>query len=101
MAWSAPGRADLASAKLDAGIEASGPHDFTVRNNIVRLHARASLTGWTPPCDSDCAPTLPRPPHPLPNVRDDRETPLFRAGDGLDMELICVAGEANYFSQGD
>src|SRR4051794_5617830 len=37
----------LASAKRDAGIEASGPHDFTVRNSIVRLRARASLTGWT------------------------------------------------------
>src|SRR5205814_7495934 len=74
--WSAPGRADFASAKLDAGVEASGPHDFAVRSNIVRLRARASLTGWTPPCDSDCAPTLPRPPHPVPNVRDGRETPL-------------------------
>src|SRR3954468_3660926 len=41
MTTSAPGRADIASAKLDAGIEASGPHDFTVRNNIVRLRARA------------------------------------------------------------
>src|SRR5215217_6808319 len=38
--WSAPGRADFASAKLDAGIEASGPHDFAVRSNIVRLRAR-------------------------------------------------------------
>src|SRR5215212_6951835 len=63
---SAPGRADFASAKLDAGIEASGPHDFAVRNNIARLRARTSLTGWTPPCDHDCAPTLPRPPHPAP-----------------------------------
>ena len=49
--WSAPGRADFACAKLDAGIEASGPHDFTVRSNIVRLRAFQSLTGWTPPCD--------------------------------------------------
>jgi hypothetical protein len=63
--WSAPGRADFASAKLDAGIEASGPHDFTVRSNIVRLRP-SSLTGWTPPCDHVCAPTLPRPPHPAP-----------------------------------
>src|SRR5205809_7978046 len=41
--WSAPGRADFASAKLDASVEASGPHDFAVRSNIVRLHACASL----------------------------------------------------------
>ena len=37
--WSAPGRADFASAKLDAGVEASGPHDFAVRNSIARLRA--------------------------------------------------------------
>ena len=37
--WSAPGRADFASAKLDAGVEASGPHDFAVRNSIVRVRA--------------------------------------------------------------
>jgi hypothetical protein len=80
--WSAPGRADFASAKLDASVEASGPHDFAVRSNIVRLRALSPLTGWTPPCDDDCAPTLPRPPHPVPNVRDDRETPLCVGRDG-------------------
>src|SRR5436305_8542559 len=37
--WSAPGRADFASTKLDASVEASGPHDFAVRSNIVRLRA--------------------------------------------------------------
>jgi hypothetical protein len=34
-----------ASAKLDAGIEASGPHDFAVRFSISRQHAVRSLTG--------------------------------------------------------
>src|SRR5260370_28438455 len=29
--WSGPGRADFTSARLDAGVEASGPHDFAVR----------------------------------------------------------------------
>ncbi len=33
---SAPGRADFTSAGLDAGVEASGPHDFAVRGNISR-----------------------------------------------------------------
>src|SRR5882762_3015637 len=33
---SAPGRADFTSAGLDAGVEASGPHDFAVRCNISR-----------------------------------------------------------------
>src|SRR6202011_2636753 len=31
--------------KLDAGVEASGPHDFAVRSNISRQHAARSLTG--------------------------------------------------------
>jgi len=45
--------------KLDASVGASGPHDFTVRPSAVRQqHCR-------------------RPPHPAPNVRDDREAPLF------------------------
>jgi hypothetical protein len=34
-----PGRARHASARLDAGIEASGPHDFAVRFSIARLRA--------------------------------------------------------------
>jgi hypothetical protein len=44
---------------LDIGVEISGPHDFAVRKSAARL-----------------AP-LPRPSHPTPNVRDDRETPLL------------------------
>jgi hypothetical protein len=39
MALSAPGRADFASAGLDAGVEASGPHDFAVRTCVVRQRA--------------------------------------------------------------
>ena len=39
------------SARLDAGTEASGPHDFAVRFSAVRLRAWKSLTG-NPPCDS-------------------------------------------------
>ena len=31
-----PGLAEKTSARLDAGVEASGPHDFTVRVSIVR-----------------------------------------------------------------
>jgi hypothetical protein len=45
--------------QLDASIGASEPHDFAVRFSCARL-----------------AP-LKRPPHPAPNVRDDRETPLM------------------------
>src|SRR5215212_8082842 len=98
--WSAPGRADVASAKLDASVEASGPHDFTVRISAVRLRACKSLTGWTPPCDHDCAPTLSASTASLPNVRDGRETPLSRAGTAQTWPVICVEREGEYFLNG-
>jgi hypothetical protein len=45
--------------------------------SAVRLRAGCQLTSHQDsPCRSLCAPALPRPPHPLPNVRDDRDTPL-------------------------
>jgi hypothetical protein len=44
--------------KLDASVEASGPHDFAVRLGVVRQQHR------------------PRPLHPALHVRDDRDTPL-------------------------
>jgi len=50
--------------QLDASVEASGPHDFAVRNAAPFVSRHGS-----------------RPPHPAPNVRDDRDTPLF-AGAG-------------------
>src|ERR1700753_2132871 len=40
--------------ELDASVGASGPHDFAVRSDVVRLT------------------TSKRPPHPKPNVRGDR-----------------------------
>src|SRR5882757_2356447 len=54
--------------QLDASVGASGPHDFAVRISILRP-ALACLI-------------LKRPPHPAPNVRDDRETPLCVGRDG-------------------
>ena len=41
--------------------------------------------------------TLPRPSHPLPNVRDDRETPLCVGRDGEDKQVIWVRSEPEYF----
>ena len=50
--WLACARqAGLASARLDANPEASGPHDFTVRFSIVRRPAVRSLTELIPPCN--------------------------------------------------
>jgi len=50
--------------KLDASVEASGPHDFAVRKM-----ARSSV-----------APSTSTASHP--NVRDDRDTPLIPGQDG-------------------
>jgi len=46
-------------SQLDSSVEESKPHDFAVRDRRLRLMRRS------------------RPPHPAPNVRDDRETPLL------------------------
>src|SRR5260370_35827080 len=49
--------------------------------DISRQHAVRPLTGLiNPPCHHLARPMLPRPPHPVPNVRDDRETPLCGTG---------------------
>ena len=42
-------------------------------------------------------PTLPRPSHPAPNVRDDRDTPLSWARDGGLVGVIWGNREAEYF----
>jgi hypothetical protein len=58
------------------------PHDFA-----VRLIRRPSA----PPK---------RPPHPAPNVRDDRETPLFEGrGTGELVKVICPTWKAGNFSR--
>jgi hypothetical protein len=53
-------------------------------------------------CDCTSRPTPPRPPHPAPNVRDDRETPLL---DGCGMArtigLIWVSEKQKYFFRKD
>ena len=59
------------SAKLDAGVEASGPHDFTVREQAL-----SSLT-------------LPASTASRPNVRDDGQRPSSEQdGDGYEVDLV-------------
>src|SRR5258706_13482541 len=41
--------------------------------------------------------TLPRPPHPAPDVRDDREAPLLWHGTAEVLALICPRAKAEYF----
>ena len=45
-------------------------------------------------------PTLPRPPHSEPNVRDDRDTPLWRAGTGGVVGLIWGRREQVFLLRG-
>src|SRR5712692_313105 len=62
---------------LDASVGASGPHDFAVRDQHLSSACCGSRTdSKNPPCDPIARKTLPRPPHPVPYVRDDRDTPL-------------------------
>ena len=78
-------QADMAQSARSGGhasadlTPASGRQDHTTSpsaTSICRPPARRSLTG-NPPCHHLARPTPPRPPHPAPNVRDDRETPLM------------------------
>jgi hypothetical protein len=54
-----PSPARSSPRKLDISVGMPGPHDFAVRLRAARLASPK------------------RPPHPAPNVRDDRETPLL------------------------
>jgi hypothetical protein len=53
----------VTTCRLDASVGASEPHDFAVRKARAFVFRAAS-----------------RPPHPVPNVRDDRDTPLCGTG---------------------
>src|SRR6202165_3634620 len=63
------------SRRLDAGVEASGPHDFAVRSNIIRPRAT-------------CAPDAAASTASRPNVRDDGQRPSSgRNGAGSKSDL--------------
>src|SRR4051795_214099 len=67
-------------AKLDASVEASGPHDFA-----VRVQHRSSAA--------------PNSVHRIPpRVRDDRERPSV-GRDGAIRKVFCVWGETKYFRE--
>ena len=75
-----PGWAGFASAGLDANPEAVRPTRFC-RTLQRRSSARRSIAhGVDPALQPPARPTLPRPPHPLPNVCDDHDTPLCGPG---------------------
>src|SRR5713101_8449481 len=66
---------------------ASGRQDHTTSPYVATSFVRALFTHLT----------LPRPSHPVPNVRDDRDTPLLWERDSDVVDLIWVDGEAEYF----
>src|SRR5216684_3161059 len=74
---STPGRADMPPQDLTP---ASGRQDHTIlpsaATSLVSTLGDRSRVQENPPCDPIARKTLPRPPHPVPYVRDDRETPL-------------------------
>src|SRR3978361_472667 len=67
--------------QLDASVGASGPHDFAVRVSTFRQACHQ------------------RPPHPAPRPGRSRNAPLWD-GTALDIELIWVKREAEYFCKG-
>jgi hypothetical protein len=85
--------------ELDASVGASGPHDFAVRNNISRQRAVDRSQAHHLPCDPIARKTLPRPPHPAPNVRDDRETPLLVGRDGRSCRCDLGGTKTEIFLQ--
>jgi hypothetical protein len=82
--------------ELDASVGASGPHDFAVRDQHLSSACRGiAHKSFDQPCDPIARKTLPRPPHPVPYVRDDRETPLCVGRDAKNSrcDLGCVKTE--------
>jgi hypothetical protein len=77
---------------------ASGRQDHTIlpsaTASLVRVLVIAHKS-FDPPCDPIARSTLPRPPHPAPNVRDDHDTPLLSGRDGKSSrdDLGCVKTE--------
>jgi hypothetical protein len=70
------------SAKLDAGVEASGPHDFAVRVRAIRQRRHL------------------RPPHPIPTFVTMANAPPRDRTAGV-LEMICPTAKAKYFCKGD
>jgi hypothetical protein len=86
---------------LNASVEASGPHDFAVRESLPQKLLDGPGTGpaealWkVDQRRSSYAAAASTASHP--NVRDDRDTPLVPGQDGGDLEVIWVGGEGKSF----
>ncbi len=99
---SAPGWADTPPQNLTP---ASGRQDHTIlpsaTTSLVRVLVIAHRLFKNPPFDPIARSTLPRPPHPAPNVRDDHDTPLLWDGMRKVLEMIWGEWKAKYFCKED
>ena len=84
--------------QLDAGVEASGPHDFAVRKSASRLRAvnrsretRPAITSAHRRCRVHRIP---------PRVRDDRDTPLCEVGRLCTTPVSTRDGSKTFFETG-
>jgi hypothetical protein len=86
------------SARLDAGVEASGPHDFTVRFSAVRPARRCPLTETALRTHLTLDTAASTASHP--NVRDDGQRPFL--GDRMAgvLEMICLTAKAKICPSG-
>jgi hypothetical protein len=78
-----PSLANVAIRKLDASVEASGPHDFTVRKSALSSEARLASTASRPASVTIA-------------IR-----PSMWDGMARDMDVIWVKREAENFLEGD
>jgi hypothetical protein len=61
--------------------DVEGPHGFAVRNQR-RFSCTLLLAHRNRPANEPSAPTLPRPPHPIPRFVTTRDPPLLPGKDG-------------------
>src|SRR5712664_3611193 len=80
---------------------ASGRQDHTTSPSAAIVSRQRALCRSriqkNPPCNLFARKTLPRPSHPVPYVRDDRDTPLSWDGMAESINLFLPNGEAEYF----
>jgi hypothetical protein len=84
---------------------ASGRQDHTILPSAASVSRQRagdrSQVPKNPPCDPIARKTLPRPPHPVPYVRDDRDTPLCGVGRLQLIEMFLPGTEAKSFLKWD
>src|SRR5216684_3310729 len=80
---------------------ASGRQDHTILPSaatfLVSVLFDRSRIPENPPCHLIARKTLPRPPHPVPYVRDDRETPLCVGRDGGINKAVSTKRRSEIF----